>query len=76
MAQRLQSTGDTLRRMSERRRRYDPDERFPLDADPEDVLRGLLGAEDVPPEEEGPPEDAAQPKGTPPRGSDRRPWYP
>jgi hypothetical protein len=32
--------------MPERRRRYDPDERFPLDADPEDVLRGLLDAEE------------------------------
>ena len=51
----------TLRRMSERRRRYDPDERFPLDADPEDVLRGLLGAEDVPPEKEEAAEDAARP---------------
>ena len=35
-------------------RRYDPDERFPLDADPDDVLRGLLSAEDAPPDEDGP----------------------
>ena len=38
-------------------RRYDPDERFRLDADPEDVLRRLLVAEDVPPDEDDPMED-------------------
>ena len=38
--------------MPERRRRYDPDKRFPLDADPEDVLRGLLDAEKPPPDED------------------------
>ncbi len=45
--------------MAERRApRYDPDERFALDADPEDVLRTLLGAEEVPPDDESDPAEA------------------
>lgn len=35
----------------ERPRRPDLEERFVLEADPEDVLRRLLDPEDVPPEE-------------------------
>ena len=31
---------------------YDPNERFSLDEEPEDVLKKLLGAEDEEPEEE------------------------
>ncbi len=46
--------------MSERRRRYDPDERFPLDADPDDVLQGLFGAADPPPDEDEPAEGEAE----------------
>lgn len=42
--------------MSDWRRWYDPDERFPLDADPDDVLRGLLDAEGLAPDEDDPAE--------------------
>ena len=41
--------------MPERQRRPDLDERFSLDADPEDVLRRLLNAEDEPLDEDEPP---------------------
>ena len=41
--------------MPERRRpRFDPDERYSLDAEPEDVLRRLLNADDPPPDEDDP----------------------
>lgn len=43
--------------MPERRRRPDMDERFSLDADPEDVLRRLLDPEVVPPDDDEPMED-------------------
>jgi len=42
--------------MPERRRRLDLDERFSLDMEPEDALRRLLNAEDVPPDDDDTPE--------------------
>ena len=40
--------------MPERPRRPDLDERFRLDADPEDVLRRMLTADDPPPDDDEP----------------------
>lgn len=49
-------SGGTLTIM-ERPRRPDLDESLSLDLEPEDVLRRLLNAEDVPPDEDDPLED-------------------
>ena len=40
--------------MAERRRRPDLDERFSLDAEPEDVLRRLLDPDSAPPSDDDP----------------------